>query len=555
MLTVIVAGRNDDYGKDFRERLFRTALHNSSLLSAAEVDFEYILAEWNPLSDRPPLSEDFVSRIPNARAVIVPSEVHQKYSLNPQMPFHEMAAKNAALRRAGGDCIIVTNADILFSEGLVRRIAGGNFAADTLYRAHRIDVKPELDWIEMQNPGNQLPSGEGTLPPPYYLGAGGDFCLASRTLWHSLRGFNEHVRFSTRAKDWQFFLSAAARGIEIEFIGDVFHLDHEGGFRNTSAAELNTNAVHFGRWWDIEFGLPVTNRDDWGFYGLAEHVGENDPRIITLDPKNYAVSHAQDQLDRQVMAWVTRPPDSPDTAAALLFHVICGAHRENRRLICRLRDARLAATLSGFDAVASRFSVEICCNWNWPVISGFSLRAFATEPDVLRHTDWIFEENDHGIRIYEYGSGCDIDVLPTLARVNAPEFNPVLSRRWLRACLQLQKQGTTKIVICGAGSHTQSLLRWGLPDNIELLAIVGSNDLRSASGIARSLKKGKTAGREAPVDHSNPPPAILLSSASFESDMLETCRRRGIDAVIALYGDWPRDLWAANSMTFISDRR
>ena len=49
MLTVIVAGRNDDYGKDFRSRLFRTALHNSALLNAAGIQFEYILAEWNPL--------------------------------------------------------------------------------------------------------------------------------------------------------------------------------------------------------------------------------------------------------------------------------------------------------------------------------------------------------------------------------------------------------------------------------------------------------------------------------------------------------------------------
>ena len=64
MLTVIVAGRNDDYGKDFRERLFRTALHNSSLLRAAEIDFEYMLAEWNPLPDRPPLSRILLRLVP-----------------------------------------------------------------------------------------------------------------------------------------------------------------------------------------------------------------------------------------------------------------------------------------------------------------------------------------------------------------------------------------------------------------------------------------------------------------------------------------------------------
>jgi hypothetical protein len=125
MISIIVAGRNDDYGKDFRQRLFRTALHNSALLQAAGIEFEYILAEWNPLPDQPALSEEFVSRVPHSRAVIVPPEVHTAYSLNPRMPFHEMAAKNAALRRAAGGDVIVTNADILFSAGLVDRLGAG----------------------------------------------------------------------------------------------------------------------------------------------------------------------------------------------------------------------------------------------------------------------------------------------------------------------------------------------------------------------------------------------------------------------------------------------
>jgi hypothetical protein len=522
MLTIIVAGRNDDYGGDFRKRIFRTALHNSALLETAGIDFEYMLAEWNPLPDRPPLSEEFVARVPNARAVIIPAEVHRKYSLNPHMPFHEMPAKNAALRRARGDVVIVTNADILFNEQLVERIAAGGFAVDTLYRAHRIDVKPDLNWDEIRNPANQPPSGEGTLCPPYYLGAGGDFCMASRTLWHSLRGFNEQIRFSTRAKDWQFFLSAAAHGIGVEFIGDVYHLDHEGGFRNTDSDKLNSSAVHFGRWWDIEFGLPVSNRDGWGFSDLREHSLGSNPSIVTLEPEDYAVSEEQNRRDREVMTWLTRPSNSPDTAAALLLHTICAAHREQRRLICRLTDPRLAVTLSGFDAVA-RSSVEIYCDWNWPSRSGFTMRAFAPEPAVPHDRDWIFEESVSGIRVYEYGSERAINVLPTLVIVNEPEFNPLLARRLLRAYLGLQKTATHRIAIYGAGGHTKSLLRWGLPDTIELVDII-----KSPAGSGREL-------------------TLLLSSSSFESDMLETCKQREIRNVVPLYSDWPREMWAAKN--------
>jgi hypothetical protein len=510
-LSLVVAGRNDDYGKDFRERLFRTSLHNSALLEAAGIDFEYVLAEWNPLPDRPLLSDEFVERVPNARTVVIPPAVHQEYSLNPGMPFHEMAAKNAALRRARGEFVIVTNADILFSEGLVHRIATGQFAADTLYRAHRIDVKPELAWDEMKNPLNQLPSGEGLLPPPLYLGAGGDFCLASRDLWHSLRGFNEAVRFSTRAKDWQFFLSALAQGVNIEFIGDVYHLDHEGGFRNTESSQLSSEVVHFGKWWDIEFGLPVFNSTSWGFQDLRDDFSLNG-NIDVLQADDYAVSQEQNRSDREIMSWITRAPGTNETQAAVLLHTICAAHREGRRLILRITSPTLAATLCGFNTIASTYGVAIHCDWTWPAVAGYRIPSFRPEPQVLRQDDWIIEEIDGVLR----GPS---SVLPSKLPINAPEFNPVLARRILRAYLEMWAKGQTRIAIYGAGSHTTALLQWGMPDRIELVATVDSRSV------------GTVAERE-DVD------AFLLSSASFESDLAVTCRELNIRNVIALYGDW-----------------
>jgi hypothetical protein len=529
MLTVIVTGRNDDYGKDFRKRLFRTALHNSALLEQEGIDFEYILAEWNPLPDRPPLAEEFVERVPNARAIVIPPQIHRLYTLNPLMPFHEMAAKNAALRRAHGDVIIATNADILFSEGLVARIAAVGWAPDILYRAHRIDVDPDLSWNEAKDSANHLSSGEGSLSPPYYLGAGGDFCLAARSLWHSLGGFNERIRFSTRAKDWQFFLSAATQGIGIAFIGDVYHLDHEDGFRNTAPGERNAAAAHFGRWWDIEFGLPATNSPDWGFGNAREHPHRNDPRIMVIESNDYSVHEVQDRLDREMMNWLTSPPGTPDTNTAVLLHSICAAHRKRRRLICRIRHAALAVTLSGLDAVAARFGVEISCDWIWPEITGYTMRPFTSAPGVARDSDWIVEDVDYGLRVYENGSGYPVDILPRLTQVNEPEFNPVLTRRLLYAYLRLQSEGTTNIAIYGAGGHTQQLLRWGVPDNLELAGIVSTEE------IPQLLEAG---GEKQPAG------TILLSSASYESDMLQTCRDLGIVNVIALYSDWPRDLWS-----------
>jgi hypothetical protein len=516
MLTIIVSGRNDDYGQDFRERLFRTALHNAALLSTAGIDFEYFLAEWNPLPDRPPLSEEFVSVVPNARAVIIPAAIHQTYTLNPEMPFHEMPAKNAALRRATGDVVIVTNADIMFSEALVNRISRGGWSHRCLYRAHRIDVKPELEWDEIQDPANQLPSGEGNLCPPYYLGAGGDFCLARRSLWHSLRGFNEHVRFSTRAKDWQFFLSAASEGIDIEFIGDVYHLDHEGGFRNTAPQTVNSDRVHFGRWWDIEFGLPVTNPTNWGFSDAG--CGE---RIVVLDPRDYYLGRTQDAQDRRMMNWLTRPVGCFATDAALLLHAICAAHHERRRLICRISKPHLLAALSGFETVAARFSIDIRCNSKLPDAPGYTHRSFVPEPARPDDADWLIEETKDNLQLSEYGSGRMLDVLPAIFKVNEPEFNPVLARRLLYAYLRLQDDECKTIAIYGGGGHTNQLLKWGIPKQFRLV--------QCFADLPRQIVAD----------------AVLLSSASYESDMLAQCRQHRIPNVIALYAEWPKDMWEA----------
>jgi hypothetical protein len=185
------------------------------------------------------------------------------------------------------------------------------------------------------------------------------------------------------------------------------------------------------------------------------------------------------------------------------------------------------------EAVASRFSVPIYCNakfprWSEHGIAGYTVRPVTQEPETLRHDDWIVEETDSGLRIHAYGDGVEIQPLPTVVCVREPEFNPVLTRRLLRACLQLQEQEAKRVAIYGAGGHTASLLRWGLPDNLQLAAIVDTGSL----SYLRSIR----------LD------AVLLSSASFESDMAAECRRRCIRNVIALYGDWPKDIWRIGAM-------
>jgi hypothetical protein len=536
MISIITAARNDDYGGNFRERFFRAAEHNAALLADAGIPFEYMLAEWNPLPDRPLLSEEFMRRIPEGRAIVIPPEIHAAYGLNPAMPFYEMPAKNSAIRRAAGEKLIVTNADVMFGEEIVDFLAGHDLAPRTLYRAHRVDVDPSLSWSEIKKPENQLLAGEGVYPPPYYLGAGGDFCLATKKLWNELRGFDERIRFSTRGKDWQFFLSAAASGCEIEFIGNVYHLDHGGGRKNTPIDQLNSDTIHFGKLWDLEFGLPVLNPDAWGLEAIPSVKSSAQPQIETLDARSWSIPPDQNYQDRQLQEWLTWPVPEKDGLSALALHGLYSAYKQRRHLIFRPGSVRQCVFFSGMQRAAEEFSVQSFCNFELPDMPGFSIPTFHAEPVRLNPGDYILEETGGVFRLLEAGSDRMPDVLPHVNRVGTVEYDPLLAKRLLLAYMKMHHDGIRRIAIYGAGSHTQELLGWGMPDDFELVAF-----LKSDEGVGE--KWGKPLFPINTVASLNID-AVLLSSSAFEPEMIVAARQNGVRCVIPLYSDWRPDILA-----------
>jgi hypothetical protein len=528
-VTIVVAGRNDDYGGDFRARLFRTARHNVSMLQQASLTWEYLLVEWNPLPDRPLLSEEFVQRVPCSRAIVVPRAVHDAYSLQQSMPFHEMPAKNAGLRRARSAWVIVTNADVLFGPEVLVGLAVGGLDPRRLYRARRADVSPDSTWQEMQDPQNHLTSGEGVSVPVDYLGAGGDFCLASRALWEELRGFDERIRFSTRAKDWQFFLSARAREIAIEFVGTVFHLDHAGGFRNTAEEDRLSTAVHFGGPWDIEFGVPTLNATEWGLGGLNSDSNLRVQGIDVLEAGDRVADGRE--VGEGLRDWLAG--SEPDWLTTAWLHTLFGVWRARRRLWVNLRSPRAAARLQGFLPLARSLDIEVCGRWQWPALDGFTLRPLSSGPlGGPSRGDWIVTEDETALTVAI--DGLQKALWPRRRPPMAPRFNPLLARRLLRAWVELHNAGARRIAIYGAGSHTRDLLAFGWPDCQELTGIVVSDGEDSHIGglPARSLDRVNVAH----VD------ALVLSSVSYEPDMLAKAEEAGLRRIVKLYQSWPSSL-------------
>ncbi len=272
-LSIVLTGRNDNYGGDFNERFFRALRFNRERLAERGVDHEVIFVEWRPLAHRPLLAELLREEFPERAgagllAYVVDARYHEALSLNPKLEYLEFIAKNVGIRRARGAFILTTNTDIFLGAGVVERLAGRELAANTLYRAMRIDVKlgtdlSHADWALLEDERNHGPSKP--LRPPLYAGGTGDFLLLDRASYHRLRGFNEVYRCARVGIDANFLVKVYANGYPIVDIGaPIYHVNHVGSYRITKS--LYRERPDDAPWGDERWhpGVVYENPEGWG---------------------------------------------------------------------------------------------------------------------------------------------------------------------------------------------------------------------------------------------------------------------------------------------------
>lgn len=266
-LAAVTVGRNDDYMADFRERLLATIAWNVKYLVS-----EFIFVEWNPPADRKLLSFELAKKFDCLRAYVVPQEVHQRICENRNINLLEYHAKNVGLRRAQSPWILSTNADAAVGFDSVNMVLNSELDNNVLWTAERWDIP----WREnSQTDIGLLGSLRFRRVNPYERLGTGEFCLASRELWHRARGFDEQMVKHRMGCDVRGTAQMVALGGSIRRAGTVLHLTHPSSC---------TEGVkpHHGETATPE-GVPYHNPDDWGL-GNCNEV-EISERVWRLETK------------------------------------------------------------------------------------------------------------------------------------------------------------------------------------------------------------------------------------------------------------------------------
>ena len=278
LITLVLTGRNDEYGGDFTSRFFRTLAFNHAQLTARGIPHEIVFVEWAPPADRPLLVEQVFRAIPSldpsaCRWYVVDRRYQEALSLNPRLEYLEFIAKNVGVRRARGRFVLTSNCDVYLGRQVLDVFERGALEPRVLYRAPRRDLKltsdlSSLDWDVLEDPRN-LAGPAHSLKPPFMGSATGDFVLIDRQAFHAIRGFNEVYRVARIGIDRNVLVKALSAGLRIEDIGGpVYHVNHVGSYRLQPDAYAGREA--HAPWGDRRWhqgGVSYTNPPTWG---LAE---------------------------------------------------------------------------------------------------------------------------------------------------------------------------------------------------------------------------------------------------------------------------------------------
>lgn len=271
--TAILLGcRNDGYKEN--ERII------TCLTSMVETFDEVWFCDWNTPIGKKPLLWELQDQIPKTgkiRHFVIEEHIAQILSnFNPNVsPFNGGLSQNLMLRRCTADWIVCSTMDIIApkKEYLTSFLSQAN--KNTFYSVSRRDVeyndleklgfdkwrefRDKLD-IESQprySPAQVTPNDRYSL-----INCCGDFQLAHKDVWNSIKGFEEKMIYSC-FNDTNVQKKAVLNKHNLEAYYDLplYHLSHTGMGNDGSSPSKQ----HYNDAWEwVENFTQSQNQDNWG---------------------------------------------------------------------------------------------------------------------------------------------------------------------------------------------------------------------------------------------------------------------------------------------------
>lgn len=272
-LTAIICSRNDNYGGNLIER--STFCLNSMVDTFDEVWY----IDWN--SEKQSLIYEIwpnLLKTGKLKHVVIPPDVAQimtNYDPHAQKCC-EVLARNIGLRRADGDWLISTNIDIIAPKRDVLNEKISHLNDKTFYTVSRRSVLVEeilpIGYKNIQQVRNFVydahPDERHLLEKTQHgddysiINCCGDFQMASKNIWETVRGFEEYLIYPLYA-DTNIQKKAVMHGFGLEALFDIpfYHIHHPvnaGGFGtvNKKGNDGYRAIIAAGK---------TENSDTWGF--------------------------------------------------------------------------------------------------------------------------------------------------------------------------------------------------------------------------------------------------------------------------------------------------
>jgi hypothetical protein len=266
-LSIVVVGRNDNYGGDFSLRLKTTFDWNLGLFPNAEL----IYVEWNPIEENESDCPWIVAAYPNAKCYIVPNEIHKKLITTKNFPILEYFAKNLGIRKASGDWIALINADVLIGPDCKFDKLDKSKIYGTHYNNLKWDRQPikKEFLLEKNNILSSFPANNKLQSVV------GNFIMSHRDNWLKMTGYDERLSDVRNGVDNNGLQQLLHSSLKTMAIGNHYHLDHAesliNGSNNTHGDQERINEIAKGN------NIPYINPKSWGLQNYS--FKETKPRI------------------------------------------------------------------------------------------------------------------------------------------------------------------------------------------------------------------------------------------------------------------------------------